>query len=553
MGKIRLFNSLIHGILATLLVFSSHNAWVQVGSLQEIPWGCDLFGHVRIAEEFRESFLVRRMPEFRLIHPQITSLIHWFQSTNSPTFQWEEIVSPHAHHYVERNKSVVDQYPPGTGLLMALFPQGKGIEGLNRAAIVGSLLLGLTSLFLTWRRKAWIAAGMVGLSTFYVSDILIKAGYTNYSFNAMIIPIIATAILALAARNIYLKRKAWTGNFIAFLAGICGGISVLVRTPTALQLPGWLFLLPRGTWVSFGTGVFISGILPLAWYQQSTVGAWWASNYNTLDASLPNWKAIGPNFRFYFTRGLGSQYFLIPLVLLLGAAGFFLLRNQAIQLQKTVHETPSPQTQGMSRTLLWIWGVSTLFFLTHNFAVEYYLVPAHLTLVWLLSCHILDLEPELNFDTVNKWNIKSVFFQGLAYLPLIYCLILGTIRIKNHVYFLAGGNTGPEAKQFPIDSHLFSLNKIPPELLAPESWIWADVTSGAFWTLAKKPAFRVRFRGNPELRSRLFAEIHQRKERQYLIMDGNTSTELFEEIQKLGAKLERRGEVFSFPYFAIHW
>ncbi len=173
--------------------------------------------------------------------------------------------------------------------------------------------------------------------------------------------------------------------------------------------------------------------------------------------------------------------------------------------------------------------------------------------MWLLSYRILDLEPKLNFDTLGKRVTKSAFFRGLAYLPLLYCLILGTIGIKDHAYFLAGGNAGPEAKRFPIDSHFFSGDKIPPELLAPESWIWADVTSGAFWTLAKKPTFRVRFRGTPELRSRLFAEVHRRKERQYLILDGNTSTELFEEIQKLGAKLERRGEVFSFPYFAIHW
>jgi hypothetical protein len=110
-------------------------------------------------------------------------------------------------------------------------------------------------------------------------------------------------------------------------------------------------------------------MIPLALYQHSTVGAWWATNYNSLDASLPNWKAIGPNLRFYITRGLGAKYFIVPALMI---GGFLGLRTTiAPQIKKRM----APFYKKWLFTVLWVWGFSVCFFLTHNYAVEYYLIP----------------------------------------------------------------------------------------------------------------------------------------------------------------------------------
>jgi hypothetical protein len=121
-------NRTLHILLGVFLLISSLNTWNQVGNLQEVPWGCDLFGHLRIAQEFREARNENRVPEFKLLHPQIQILIDWFKNTSFPVFQWEELVAPHAHHYVDRSHSVVDQYPPGQAFSCLSFPREKELE-----------------------------------------------------------------------------------------------------------------------------------------------------------------------------------------------------------------------------------------------------------------------------------------------------------------------------------------------------------------------------------------------------------------------------------------
>jgi hypothetical protein len=103
----------------------------------------------------------------------------------------------------------------------------------------------------------------------------------------------------------------------------------------------------------------------------------------------------------------------------------------------------------------------------------------------------------------------------------------------------------------PWNESLFSADKIPAELLERKSWIWSDVTNGAFWYYGDKPAFNIAFGGTPELRKKLFAWAAARGDEQFLVMDGDRSVMVKKEIESSGGKLEERGEVFGQKYFKI--
>src|ERR1041385_3140628 len=79
-----------------------------------------------------DALAERTRPQLKLESPQARTLINFLQSQQIPASRWEEVVAPHAHHYSPKANSIGVQYPPGTGLALALFPQGEAVYGLNR-------------------------------------------------------------------------------------------------------------------------------------------------------------------------------------------------------------------------------------------------------------------------------------------------------------------------------------------------------------------------------------------------------------------------------------
>src|ERR1051326_8355023 len=82
-----------------------------------------------MAKQIRSAFADRTWPQFKLESPQTRTLINFLQSQQIPASRWEEVVAPHAHHYFPKANSIGVQYPPGTGLALALFPQGEAVYG----------------------------------------------------------------------------------------------------------------------------------------------------------------------------------------------------------------------------------------------------------------------------------------------------------------------------------------------------------------------------------------------------------------------------------------
>ena len=131
------------GILAVALFCSALVTDRRALRTEEYAFGCDSFGYLQSAQEIREAAGRRSWPRFDLETPHARLLVEFMKSRKIPLGKWEEIVAPHAHHYFPGSDRVGVQYPPGTGLLLAIFPQGQALHRLDRLVIVIFLATGL--------------------------------------------------------------------------------------------------------------------------------------------------------------------------------------------------------------------------------------------------------------------------------------------------------------------------------------------------------------------------------------------------------------------------
>ena len=115
------------------------------------------------------------------------------------------------------------------------------------------------------------------------------------------------------------------------------------------------------------------GFIPLAIYQWHATGAWWATTYSAVITGAPTLRVLGKYLAFYLTKGPGSVYVAWPLVI--GFAFWFYCRSAGYR--------------HLARVVFGAWWLSALFFCTHVPAVPYYLLPAHITLVWCAAALVV--------------------------------------------------------------------------------------------------------------------------------------------------------------------
>lgn len=508
--------------LIALLFVSAVYGWVRWSGVPDVAWGCDQFGHLVQARNIRRAASEGLMPDFSFGSTQGRELIEFMKSTGAPVEQWHEMVAPHAHHYIPRADRVSDQYSPGTGLVLSIFPEGRAVGWLNRTTILLLLALGVAALLVRTKvARSPVTAGWAALGVFQGIHLLIRYDIGNYSLNAVVLPTMAAAFLCAWSWSLFLRGKNSESRLAALGCGVATGFAAFVRIPGILQIPGFMALLDRKTWPYFLAGGFVFGFLPQAWYQHHAAGAWWASTYDTINNSAPVLKAIPHYIRFYLLKGHGAPFFLVPAI---AFASYFSFKRWK-------------HWKTLGRAALIAWALPAAYFLTHVPAVLYYLCPAHLSAVGLL-CWGVYFEYRSQ-EPLKGWKERARFAPAIAVLAL-------TLPFA---WDFASGARVPMPS--PWNESLFSGDRVPAELKDPKIWIWSDVTNGAFWYYADKPAFNIAFGGTPELRRKVFTWVASRGEDQYLIMDGGLSQSIEKEVEEWGGKFELRGEVFGNKYFRM--
>src|SRR5262245_26962064 len=153
--KVQILGSLWVGSLGVALLISAQRAYHWSVQVEEYAYGCDSFGYLRMAREIRRAAGKSELPQFHLESRQTRLLIDRMQAENLPLPSWDEMVAPHAHHYFPHAGHVGVQYPPGTGMALALFPEGYAVHGLNKTVIGLLVGLGILMVVAAGVKQAW--------------------------------------------------------------------------------------------------------------------------------------------------------------------------------------------------------------------------------------------------------------------------------------------------------------------------------------------------------------------------------------------------------------
>jgi hypothetical protein len=540
----RLLGYLWLGALAGALLLSAQYAYQRALSVEEYAFACDPFGYLRMAREVRRAVANLTLPQFHLESPQTRLLIDLMQSRGVPLLLWDELVAPHAHHYFPQTGSVGVQYPPGTGLMLALFPEGRAVDGLNQAIIALLLVTGIVVLIVAGIRQAWFSAGFVALALYLGLVILRKIGTDSFSINAALAPLLLGFLCIFAA----LGWRAWSGRKrLAWIAALIGGcllgLTILIRLPIIFLVPGLLVLLWPRSWrpslqepvLPFALGLIVTGILPLLAHQSYMTGAWYLPTYGSADSAPPSLEPLWANLQYYFGGGRGSEHNWALLALFVGVGGLLIYhpRHQPTGLALSWRR--------LMVSALTLWGLPTVYFLTHRVTTPYYSIPTTFGAVLLIALGALTIECCASHAGVCTPSSRR---GSLRWVALALALVPGMATVVPAWLAYARGVTPIErpVRQFVL----------PTELSATQAWIWADLLSGTFWYYGDKPAFKIGFT-DPNTRTLVYRFVFERGDPQYLISDSATMQEIMREIVRLGGRLEPRGEVAGQPYFLIHW
>jgi hypothetical protein len=549
-SRVRLAQVLVYGwllVLSLTILVSAQSAYRQSLNTEEYPYACDSFGYLRMAKEIRQAADRRDLPQFKLESPQTRLLIDFMRSQNVPLPDWDEVVAPHAHHYFPKSGSVGVQYPPGTGLTLAIFPEGKAVYDLNRTVVIVFLTVGIGAIVMAAYRRAWASIVLVVLAIDLGLSILGKIGALSFSINAVLIPVLLSVLLAFTALKLSFNSRNRWALVSAFASGALLGFATLIRLPTVLLAPGFLILLWPKSWravirgfpVIFCLGLFLIGILPVLINQQAVAGAWYLPTYASVDAALPTVQKLRENFTFFFGGdGPAAQNNWALLYALVGFAGFVIVNHFGRPHERSAGGPLTWQRVGLASLVAWL--VPTVFFLSHSIAAAHYAIPGIFGAVALLGFGALRIEMAQHPGPIRFKNRNVLCWLALV---LIVGSGLGTLN-----------RAWSERSHLPTPPQAIAHTPVvlPADLADDRAWVWADLLTGTLWYYDNKPAFKIQFT-NPETRALIFKFVFDRGDRQYIVQDNDRMLQFMDEIIKAGGTLELRGKVDGQPYFLIHW
>ncbi|HKP47440.1 MAG TPA: hypothetical protein VJT50_12645, partial [Pyrinomonadaceae bacterium] len=455
---------------------------------------------------------------------------------------WREIVAPLGARYFPKADHVGVQYPPGTGLMLALFPEKRSLHGLNRIVLLCFVITGGLALVFVGIKHAWISAGFVALAIDLGLDMLGAIRNTSFSINAML-PLLLLALVFLFISSVLTAaekpRLAWGASLCS---GLLLGFAILIRVPVVLLIPGCLVLiwprrrLPRlkDDVIAFALGVFCTGIVPLLLHQHHVTGSWYLPTYGGGDTSYPSLDVnlLKSNLNFYFGNERGGEHAVGLYILLAGLVGLIILRRALsaryrLRLKRIVLATVT------------LWIVPTAYFVTHVIFTSYYLIPS--TFGAALFIGVAACTTEIQSSDASDARPRRHWLRWC-------CLALALLPALVALERAWSSRSVPDAAAEEIYTDLV----LPAELADQRAWVWSEALSGTLFYYYGKPGYKSAWT-DPATRALAYRFVFDRGEPQYIIQDSSKGAELFEEIAKLGGILEKHGVLDGYPYYLIRW
>jgi hypothetical protein len=282
---------------------------------------------------------------------------------------WNDPTKAPCHNPMPATDKMVLQYPPGTGFVLALFPEGFQVIPLYVSATVIVFAFSLLGIFCARSTSSILLAAAFGGLAIYLMINPAKASYS-------VAPTMAVCALAgFLTALLFLAEQRRQRLLLTGLVGLILGLAVNFRLPNLLLSSGCFlffvgsFLLARKLetvlqGLLFGAA-FLAGLAPTVVANAINAGSPFATTYGTADVTPPDFS-----FSVIWSYVADMQFFL--LVLAMAWTALMLPRHNGNGTRRIALVTAANL------------AVNLAFFLSHPVFTPYYTIPIAMLSLWSL-------------------------------------------------------------------------------------------------------------------------------------------------------------------------
>jgi len=288
------------------------------------------------------------------------------QEVGFPT--WNDVTTVPCHTPMPATNKKVLQYPPGTGMVLALFPRGYQVIPLYVTATAIVFGFALLAVFYARSVSSVLFAGGFGCLAIYLMINPVKASYS-----------MAPTMVACAAAG-YLTARSFTATpqhrlWLTILLGLVLGVSVDFRLPNLFLSSGY-FLFLLFSWLSSRktqiflrgaafTVAYLIGMAPTLLANAINAGSPFATTYGGQDVVPPDFSL---NIVWQYVADM--QFVLLALA---AASTAVMLRTRGDDGVRRVALVTAANL-----------AVNLAFFLSHPVFTPYYTIPIAMLSLWSL-------------------------------------------------------------------------------------------------------------------------------------------------------------------------
>jgi hypothetical protein len=451
-------------------------------SHDHMPIGCDEFGYLQLAEKFRgeddhTDFISNLATELKA------------EGFEYERYAW--MVTPHAHHIHPETGNAINQYQPGTSLILS-FISKKGSQYLFPVIIV--LFSGFILIILRIK-----ISGKLFEKAVFTTIMFFIFGFFSPPFVSMYAHINSlgfTFISFILAGMMFKKHPFYTLVFLLFCVNF-RIVNVILLLPVLI---GGGFFFPFNLRHYFRlTLIGLLMVSPLLIHNFWQTGNPFALTYSSGDTSWVNFEEFIDNMKFYFSFKSGWFKANLITILLVLVFGWF---RKIGKIEVVV---------AVAILLL-----NYSFFLVHKVQMDYYPYASSLFNLGLISGIVL--KPYV------KWRFKLHFLLVCS----IVCLIVGLGRFSEY------------EKKDRGQSLTLLMNEVKSSDV-----VWCDMFTGTTEYVNGNIGMRY-YGGSPESRKFVVNSIHKKNKKQVFIIEDLLfdKEELIDDLKalRLNFKEEKKGD-----------
>ena len=305
---------------------------------------------------------------------------------------WSDTGTVPCHTVMPVVNKLVMQYPPGTGFVLALFPQGFQVIPLYLLATVIVFGFALLAISYARSRSSILLSGAFGCLAIYL---MINPAKASYSVAPTMV---VCALAGFLTPKMFLAERRQHRLLLTALVGLLIGLAVNFRLPNLLLASGYFLFLVASLILSrkidvamqgilFGAA-FLTGMAPTLLANAINAGSPFATTYGGTDVTSPDFS-----FSVIWSYVSDMQFVLLMLGIL-GTVSMLRWRR-------------GTETRHVALVTAGNLVVNLAFFLSHPIFTPYYTIPVAMLSLWSLLFASLMQPEEVGDDDLLGQALKA--------------------------------------------------------------------------------------------------------------------------------------------------